>query len=219
MKRLIISAVLSGLMHGCAPTPYWTLTDNMNHVAQSKSFEVRIPEGWMRTTKADTWERIKIDDNERTIQLESMTTSRDGTSLQAISVTRRYADTAFPTIKKKCNPSMLPLELADLYVSELRKRNELERLTVLSNQPATIAGKPGFNLVMEFKNDDGLRIRVQSYGFVDQTGFYTINYRAPYLYYFNRDHGGFQTVVRSFKQLKGANDPPPAAPRWAKSFM
>ncbi len=219
MKRLLALAVLAVLMSGCATQPYWTMTDDLNSLAKSTSFEIRIPRGWMRTTRPDTWERLDIDGKPRTILLESMTASRDGDDLQAIHVTRRYAATAFPTIKKKSNPHMLPLEVADLYVSELRKRSGLERLKVLSDQPATIHGRPGFDLVMQYKNDDGLRIRLQSYGFVDKTGFYTITYTGPYLYYYGRDHRAFEQVVRSFRQLKGAYAPPPEIPAWAKIFM
>ena len=59
---------------------------------------------------------------------------------------------------------------------------------------------------MEFKNDDGLRLRIVSNGFVDKTGFYTINYRAPVLYYYDRDYTDYAKLVRSFRQSKGAFD-------------
>jgi len=218
MKKVLALITLALLTGGCAQTAYWTLTDDMNRVVQSKSFQMTVPDGWVRTTKADTWERIEIDGEPQTILLESMAVTRDGTSLHAITVTRHYTHTAFPVIKKKSRGNMLPNEVADLYVSELRKRSGLERLKVLSNKPTKVNGKPAFELVMQFKNEDGLRIRIVSYGFVDKTGFYTINYRAPYLYYYKRDYKQFTSVVRSFKQLKGANDPPPEMPAWAKLF-
>ena len=218
MKKFLLLITLALLISGCAPTAYWTLTDDVNRVAESKSFRMNVPEGWVRTTQPDTWERIEIDGELRTILLESMTVTRDGTGIHAISVTRRYADTAFPTIMKKSSRNMLPPDAADLYVAELRKRNGLERLKVLSNKPATVDGKEAFQLVMQYKNDDGLRIRVMSYGFVDETGFYTISYRAPYLYYFDRDRKQFTELVDSFVQLRGAFDPPPQIPGWAKVF-
>lgn len=218
MKKILVLMTLALLTSGCAQTAYWTLTDDMNRVAKSNSFQMMVPEGWVRTTKADTWERVAIDGDAKTILLESMAVTRDGTGIHSINITRRYPDTAFPTIKKKSRANMLPLEVADLYVSELRKRSGLERLKVLSNKPAKVNGKQAFQLVMQYKNDDGLRIRVVSYGFVDKTGFYTINYRAPYLYYYKRDYKKFAKLVRSFKQLKGAHEPPPEIPFWAKIF-
>jgi hypothetical protein len=218
MKKILALPMLLALVGGCAPMPYWTLTDDANRVLTSTSFEMTAPTGWTRTTTADTWEQVTVDDKVETLLLEQVTASRDGVGIQAITVTRRYPDTAFPTIKKKSSAKMLPLEAADLYVSELRKRNGLERLKVLSNKPAKINGKQGFELVMEFKNDDGLRIRIVSNGFVDKTGFYTLNYRAPVLYFYERDYDDYAKLVRSFRQSKGAFDPPPEIPGWAKLF-
>lgn len=218
MIRKLSPLLLLLAVASCAPTPYWTLTEDGNRVLKSTSFEMTVPSGWTRTTTADTWERIPIDDKPQTILLEQIAATRDGMGIHAITVTRRYPDTAFPTIKKKSTPRMLPLEAADLYVSELRKRNGLERLKVLSNKPVQINGKQAFQLVMEFRNDDGLRIRIVSHGFVDKTGFYTINYRAPVLYYYERDYDDYARLVRSFRQSKGAFDPPPEIPAWAKLF-
>lgn len=218
MKKILtlIGTVL--LSSGCAQTAYWTMTDDMNPVAKSTSFEMTIPEGWVRTTQPETWERIDIDGELQTVLLESMAVTYDGLGIHGISVTRRYSDTAFPTIKKKSTANMLPLEAADLYVAELRKRSGLERLKVLSNKPAKVGGKQAFELVMQYKNDDGLRIKIMTYGFVDKTGFYTITYRAPYLYYYDRDYAKFKKLVSSFRQLKGAFDPPPKIPAWARLF-
>jgi len=218
MKKIFALIAVALLASGCAQAPYWTLSTDANRVVPSTSFQFSVADGWVRTTKPRTWERIEIDGTRRTILLEGMTVTRDGTDLHAISVTRRYPDTAFPTVKKKSTANMLPPEVADLYVSELRKRTGLERLTVLSNKPATLDGKPGFQLVMQYKNDDGLRIQIMSYGFVDKTGFYTLTYRAPYLYFYDRDFKTFENLVGSFKQLKGAFDPPPEIPAWAKIF-
>jgi hypothetical protein len=218
MKKILALPLLLALLGGCAQAPYWTLTDKDNGTLKSTSFEMSVPTGWTRTTTADTWERITVDDKPQTLLLEQVSASRDGLGIHAITITRRYPDTAFPTIKKKSSASMLPLEVAELYVSELRKRSGLERLRVVSNRPAQINGKQGFELVMEFKNDDGLRIRMVSNGFVDKTGFYTLNYRAPVLYFYERDYGDYAKLVRSFRQSKGAFDPPPEIPGWAKIF-
>src|SRR3954454_5872767 len=184
MKKIFAVPTLLLLVGGCAQAPYWTLTDDANRVLKSTSFEMTVPAGWTRTTTADTWEQIKVDDKPQTLLLEQVTASRDGVALQAITITRRYADTAFPTLKKKTRADMLPIEAADLYVSELRKRYGLERLRVVSNKPTQINGHQGFELVMEFKNDDGLRLRIVSNGFVDKTGLYTSKYLAPVAFLF-----------------------------------
>lgn len=217
MKRIAALIVLAVLASGCQQA-YWTMTDDLNSVVKTKSFKFTAPEGWVRMSQPGTWDRIEVDGQIQNLMLETVTTTRDGTRLQAITVTRHYPDTAFPYLKKKSSANMLPPEAADLYVSELRKASGLERLKVISNKPATVGGKQAFRLEMEYKNDDGLRIRILSFGFVDKTGFYTINYRAPYLYYYDRDYKQFISLVHSFKELKGANEPPPEVPAWAKLF-
>ncbi|GMV57063.1 DUF1795 domain-containing protein [Betaproteobacteria bacterium PRO7] len=219
MRRILALTTAALLAGGCAQTtPYWTLTDDANRVVHSTSFQISVSSGWVRTTTPRTYERLDIDGQQRTILLEGMTITRDGVGIHAINVTRRYPDTAFPTLKKKSTATMLPPEVADLYVAELRKRSGLESLTVVSNKPATVDGKPAFQVVMQYKNDDGLRIQIMSYGFVDKTGFYTISYRAPYLYFYQRDFKEFTNLVASFRQSKGAFDPPPEIPAWAKIF-
>ena len=217
MKKTLTLLMFVVLLSGCQQA-YWTMTDDMNSVVTSKSFKFVVPEGWVRTTQAATWEYVEVDGENQPVAMEQMSTTRDGTELHAIVITRRFPGTAFPSIKKKMNANMLPPEVSDLYVSELRKRSGLERLKVLSSKPATVGGKPAFKLEMQYKNDDGLRIKILSFGFVDKTGFYTINYRAPYLYYYKRDYKRFVSLVHSFKQLKGAHEPPPKVPAWAKFF-
>ena len=100
----------------------------------------------------------------------------------------------------------------------LALRRRLEESITSRLDTTQINGHQGFELVLEFKNDDGLRLRIVSNGFVDKTGFYTINYRAPVLYYFDRDYADYAKLVRSFRQSKGAFDPPPEIPGWAKLF-
>lgn len=218
MKKVLILVTLALLTSGCLQPSKWTLTDDMNSVVKSSSFQITVPQKWVRLTQPESMEYVEIDGENQYLMLEAMTVTRDGVDLQLINVIRRYPDNAFPAIKKKSRASMLPPEVADLYVTELRKRSGLERLKVLTNKPAKVGGKDGFRLVMQYKNDEGLRIRIVSYGFVDKTGFYTISYRAPYLYYYERDYKKFTQLVKSFRQLKGAFEPLPETPAWLKIF-
>lgn len=218
MQRRLVLLAAAALAGGCAQVPYWTLTDDVNRVAKSKSFEFNVAGGWMRTTEARAYERVDIDGKTQTVLYESMQLTRDGVPLHAITVTRRYPDNAFPTLKKKSSETMLPPEVADLYVSELKKRSGLEKLVVLSNKPARIDGKNGFQLVLQHKNDDGLRINIMTHGFVDKTGLYTVSYRAPALYFYERDMKDYMNLVASWRQTKAAFDPPPEMPGWVKLF-
>jgi hypothetical protein len=213
---LVAPAVLAA---GCAATPpYWTMTDGMNRLARSKSFEFQVAEGWMRTTEARAYEQVEIDGKTQPMLFESMQLTRDGARLHAITVTRRYPDNAFPALKRKSREDMLPPEAADLYVSELKKRSGMEKIAVLSNKPAKIDGKNGFVVLLQFKNEDGLRINIMTHGFVDKTGFYTLAYRAPALHFHERDLRAYLDTVTSWRQTKAAFEPPPELPGWVRLF-
>lgn len=215
-RRLVLLAAAA--LAGCAQTPYWTLTDDANRVARSKSFEFSVAGGWMRTTEARAYEQVDIDGKTQTMLYESMQLTRDGVPLHAITVTRRYPDNAFPTLKKRSSETMLPPEAAELYVSELKKRSGLEKLVVLSNKPARIDGRNGFQLVLQHKDEDGLRINIMTHGFVDRTGLYTVSYRAPALHFYERDMKDYVSLVASWRQTKAALEPPPEMPGWVKLF-
>src|SRR2546423_10447446 len=108
MNRIFALPMLLALVGGCAPMPYWTLTDNANGVLKSTSFEMTVPAGWTRTTTADTREQIRGDDKPQTLLLEQVTASRDGLGIHAVTGTRRHPDTAFPTIQEKNNAKIVP---------------------------------------------------------------------------------------------------------------
>jgi hypothetical protein len=218
MNRILALIGIALLTSACAPTPYWTLTDKSNRQVRSVSYEFTVPVGWVRTTKPQDHEVVDVDGESEMVPVEGMAVTRDGTGIHAINIMRRYADTAFPSLKKKSRDSMLPPEAAELYLSELRKRSGLERLSMVSNKPARIGGKQGFQLLMQYKNNDGLRIQIMTYGFLDKSGFYTLSYRAPQLYFYERDYRDFDNLVRSFRQTKEAFTPPPERPYWARNF-
>jgi hypothetical protein len=83
MKRILTLMAVVLLAGGCAPTPYWTLTDDLNHVVKSTSFQMDVPQGWVRTTQPVTWERVEIDGEMRTLLLESMGVTKDGVGIHA----------------------------------------------------------------------------------------------------------------------------------------
>jgi len=45
MKKYLVLITWLLFLTGCAPTAYWTLTDDVNRVVDSKSFRMTVPEG------------------------------------------------------------------------------------------------------------------------------------------------------------------------------
>ncbi len=162
----------------------WKRVDDKNRLYQNTWFTFNAPSGWMLLDRGD-----------------SVTLSRDGPDLQRIGVVFNKPEEAFPTIKKPSSTDMLPSELAELTIAEIRasQENGMPGMEVVSNVPITIDGHQGFALHLRFKLDSGLRYETLVNGFVTQEGLYALYFRAPTLHFFNRDHDAYNEIIESFR--------------------
>lgn len=174
--------ILVLMMAGCATT--WVRVDGANRQYTAEHYSVVLPDGWMRS---------EIED--------SLVLSKDGLDLQRIIIEYQPHDKAFEKIEKSSSAAMLPSELAELAIAELKARQDegLPSLEILGNRPVEIAGHTGYALHLRFKTDAGLRIEVLLHGFADDSGFYQVMYRAPTLHYFERDRQAYESVVMSMQ--------------------
>ena len=172
-------------------------------------FLVACNSGWVRMEQADT--TVKTDRYSLTLpagwvkwqQQEHMLATLDGLDIQRIDVQFVKHDKAFEKIKKSSSTDLLPSELADLFVANLKAEDEngLPSLEIINSHPVEIAGTTGFELELRFVSDEGLRYQVVVSGFATDNGFYTIYYRAPVLYFYDRDREIYSTVTHSFKLI------------------
>lgn len=178
--RLICLFVILSLVSACAT---WVRVEKPAVVAPDKSFTVEVPVGWVRA--AMVTDKVLI--------------TRDGAGVQFIRIGKRAHEEAFPKIKKGTTAEMLPTELAELVIAEIKSEEAMAGLKVLSNAPADIGQRTGFRLHLQMKNQDGLRFESVVYGLVDESGFYELTLRAPTLHYFERDLPVFEQAVQSFR--------------------
>lgn len=185
MKALTLSMLLLSviLLGGCA-TSAWNRVDPSAGQYDLEQYRLSLPDGWMR--------------NQTTGDL---VLSRDGIDLQRIIVRYRPHDKAFEKLERASAPEMLPSELAQLAIAEIKAGpgDGMPSLVVYSDIPFEIAGNTGFAIHLGFKDKQGLRIQVLSRGFSDAHGFYQLLYRAPALHYFDKDRETFETLVRSMQ--------------------
>jgi hypothetical protein len=154
-----------------------------------KSYSVDLPVGWIK----------------QVTMTRQLLVSRDGPLLEYILITKSSPKEAFPRTKKAASDSMLPAELAELEVAEIKGEDQFTAaLSVVENEPAEIAGQEGFRVRVRYKNTRGLEIQRVIYGFADKSAYYQITFGAPTLYYFDAYFPDFQKVVASF-QLTGGN--------------
>ena len=174
--------MLAVLLYGCAGG--WMKVSSSNSVYQGAHYTVSMPTGWMRI------------ESEGKLLL-----AKDGPDLQRILIQYRGHDEAFEELERQSSAAMLPSELAELALAELKASQEggLPSLRVVSNAPLEIAGRQGFALHLVYKTDAGLRMEMLVRGFVTDNGFYQLSYRAPSLHYFGRDRAAFESLSRSLR--------------------
>jgi len=181
--RLFVVMSLITIISACAVAPY-TRVDEKNQQYTNDHFSITLPVGWV------------LFEEENGVWL-----SKDGPGLQRIAVQFREHKNAFKELKKSSSSNLLPSELAEMTIAELKASNEhgLPSLKIMSNEPVQIAGWQGYALHLGFKADEGLRIEILADGFVNEKGLYTLFYRAPTLHYFNQDRAAFEKVVSSLR--------------------
>jgi hypothetical protein len=185
MNRVAV-LMLVLLFAGCAQTP--TRVDVARSEAPDKSYTVDLPVGWIKQVSYDN---------------RKLLASRDGFLLEAIEVSRQPPREAFPKTKKAASDSMLPAELAELEIAEIKTEDQYTAaLNVIENEPAEIAGHEGFRIRVSFKNARGLEIQRVAAGFAEKAAYYQLAFQAPMLYYFGTYYPEFEKTLASF-QLTG----------------
>jgi hypothetical protein len=165
----------------------WVRVNQDNRLVKVERFEVTLPTGWVRTM----------------VGQQKLVVTRDGVPLQNIDIAFRSHEEAFKKLEKESDESLLPSELAELYLADMRARDEhgLPSLQVLENAPDRIGGVEGFRLHLLFTASSGLVYEQQILGFVNTKGFYTLSYRAPKIHYYDDSRQGFDQVRQSFRVL------------------
>jgi hypothetical protein len=182
MRRLALLAALLPALAGCVPPP--ARVDTPQTTATDKSYTVDLPVGWIRQF-TETGELLA---------------SRDGFLLQTILVEKRPIKQAFPKTKKEAAETMLPSELAERAIAELKATSELlGALTVIENEPALVSDREGFRLKVAYKTERGVEVLREVVGVADKTRYYQLTYFAPKLHYFEKYQPDFANTVESFK--------------------
>jgi len=180
--RTLLAGLTVLMLAACAGEP--TRVDTGRTEAPDKSYSIELPLGWIRSATPG----------------KDLVVSRDGYALDMIVVSHRKLDRAYPKTKKAAATTMLPFELAELEIAEAKSQGpQLAALNVVENEPVVLSGKDGFRVKVSYRNDLGLEIHHVIYGLADKTGYYTLEYRAPRLHYFDKYYPDFEKTASSFQ--------------------
>ncbi len=180
-KRAAWGALVFIFIVGCstfrAASGKLTLSDH--------GFEVDLPQGWYETQSS----------------MGGLLLTKDGLPLQLIQIERVAIENGLPHTKRKFRGGMSVHHAAEVEVDDLRSTSEVFNFEVLESTPATVRGKPAFQLLCAWKTRDGLRLKRVQYGLVDGKWVYRLIYQAAARYYFDRDLATFERVRESFRLL------------------
>lgn len=170
------------LIGGCAP---WTMVGG-SYLTNSENYEVNLPSGWRKHNQSRDVLRI----------------TRDGLTVQQITIGRWSVDKDAPHTKKKLAPGMLPQEAAEVVVDDFRSNSALDNYQLAENNPSRVGGYSGFKLVYGYQTKTGLKKKGVYYGVLLDKWLYFLNYEAPERHYFGKDYEVFEKVKESFRILK-----------------
>jgi hypothetical protein len=186
MKRAALGFLL--LWFAVSPQALgWKLADvGVPYVSEKLGYTIQFPPGWRYDPGVFAGKCLA---------------TRDGPDLAAVYVEVRKHKNAFKEIKQSSAADSLPQDLAQWYVANLQADRSIESLTVLSDEPAELAGLPAFrvHIAYRFLVDKGaVRYEEIVVGAVQERGLFVVGYRAPVLHYFAHYREDFEKSLASF---------------------
>ncbi len=181
-KALLAGVAALTLLAGCSP---WAIVTTPAAKGPGGKGTLELPVGWRKVNVANP-----------------VMVTRDGFPLNTIALEQLKHKKAFKQTKKESRADMLPQELAENYIAEVKATAGIEGIEVLANEPATVGGRPGFKVHLAYRStfdSDAIRYQQLVYGVATADGLYIARYSAPVLHYFARDLATFDKVMASFK--------------------
>jgi len=164
---------------GCAT---WTHLESKVYTDKKQGFSARLPKDWMRFNQG-----------------KEFIITRDGVVLNRISVREFDFNVRLLDTSKMFIESMTPQEIADISIELDRANKNIRHLSILSNQPATISGEPGYRIAYTYKTSSELSIKGIEYGFIHKDKVKVITFTAAQIHYYDSTVGDFEQFIKSFR--------------------
>ncbi len=165
----------------CVPQPWVMVGGKFTDTEQQ--FEVELPRGWRKANRVE----------------DALIITKEGVVLQMIVIKRTAIDESLLYTKKKISHTMLPQEVAEVVVDNIRANPNITKQHIAENAPDTLDENLGYRLVYGYENQGGLRVKGVKSGFILKKWHYTITYEAPSRYYFSKYQSVFEEVKKSFR--------------------
>ncbi len=178
---------------GCASLTPWLATPRVHFKDTRRAFETDIPLGWMRNTYT-----------------REFLITHDGVALNAITVERRGVEKDLESTKKKFDKDMLPQDLAEVEMDNIRSGQGVGQFRLLKNSPAELDGIQSFVIEYTYQTEIGLTIHGIHYGCLKGNWVYRVRYEAPEQHYFKIYENDFKKFVAGLRWIE--KDPKNSGP-------
>lgn len=143
---------------------------------------VKPPAGWMQLSTAD-----------------SEMFSKDGAYLEYMLIQSKPLTRGFRYTKQRIDPGMLPDEAAQIIVDDMQSDPLIRRFRLLANEPATVAGRPGFKLTYSYRDQYDVTLKSIYYGVVLPEQYFNLRYTGAERYYFDKELPAFAQALASLR--------------------
>lgn len=134
--------------------------------------------------------------------------TRDGDKLNSISFFGGIG--SGQTLYRERNKKEMPLPKVDgnmllpdipvLFESTYRSQYSVDRMTIDSQESATVGGKQGIRFTYSYvRGEDEVERRGEAVATIDKKKLYLVNYEAPSIYFFAKDLASFHQIVETLK--------------------
>lgn len=183
----IVAGILMLSLGGCVGRSAQLVPAGSQTVLSTDQLEAEWPQGWMTFRPAEK-------DEEAVKQGLLFMATRDGFGLQTMRLNKRPLDGEFKYTQKKLSATMLPQEVAAIFLDDIRSHPDIVELKIVENGPATLAGSQGFRANYTYRSKSGLLRQAVTYGCIDKGMLITLGFDAPKRHYFSLDLPTFEQV-------------------------
>lgn len=125
--------------------------------------------------------------------------THDGPLLQQLRVDILEAGKPLPHNKRALPDQGTPFELAELLADDLQADRQRSQLAIKENQPTTFGTQPGFKLVIEYVDDNQLRMTEIIHGALVKKKLFLLIYEGPSRHFLPRDRAAVEATAQSWR--------------------
>ena len=177
MRIHVLTVILVLCLSGCIPRQAKYAPTGAHEILSTDQIEAEWPLEWMTFRPAEK-------DEEANKEGTLLVLSQDGFALHTIQLTKRPIEPEFKHTQKKLSAGMLPQEVAEVVLDNVRANPDIVDLHVVENGPAVLIGTQGFKLNFTYRVKSGLLRQTAIYGCLDRGMLVTISLDAPKQHYF-----------------------------------